>query len=387
MEEYYIEKSPRSSRRRRFLGFVVAAMLGGLIVLLCLPALLPYLLPEADLGQDPNPEQALPWNYKNQDSLQLPDMEYQQTAVVSAVHKVFPAVVGVTRISQSRDWFGRIRPAAPTGYGSGVIISPDGYIVTNYHVVEEAVSVVVTLSNGQEVEAAIVGQDPGTDLAVLKIKPLTDMPWAVLGDSEQLTVGEFVIAIGNPGGPELQRSVTLGIISATDRSFDVYDWVFGLLQTDAAINPGNSGGPLVNMKGEVVGINSVKITDAEGLGFSIPSNLVKSISESLIKEGRVIRPMLGVTIGEITPSLAEAYNLGSDYGLLVTEAPSNGPARQAGIKPEDIIIEIDGVKTEGLRDLRRIISKKSVGDKVDVMVVRGKEKLNFEVTLAELTVR
>jgi serine protease Do len=387
MEEYYIEKSPRSSRWRRFLGLVVAALLGGLTVLLCLPALLPYLLPEADLSQNPNPEQSLPWNYKNQDALQVPDVEYQQTAVVSAVNKVFPAVVGITRISQSRDLFGRIRPAAPTGYGSGVIISPDGYIVTNYHVVEDAVSVVVTLSNGQEVEAAIVGQDPGTDLAVLKIKPLTDMPWAVLGDSEQLTVGEFVIAIGNPGGPELQRSVTLGIISATDRSFDVYDWVFGLLQTDAAINPGNSGGPLVNMKGEVVGINSVKITDAEGLGFSIPSNLVKGISESLIKEGRVIRPMLGVTIGEITPSLAEAYNLGSDYGLLITEAPFGGPARQAGIKPEDIIIEIDGAKTHGLRDLRRIISKKAVGDKVQVTVVRGKEKLKFEVTLAELAVR
>ncbi|HBI56239.1 MAG TPA: peptidase S1 [Firmicutes bacterium] len=387
MEEYYIEKSPRSSRWRRFLGLVAAALLGGLIVLLCLPALLPYLLPAADISQNPNPDQVLPWNYQNQDSLQMPDLEYQQTAVVAAVSKVFPAVVGVTRISQSRDWFGRITPAAPTGYGSGVIISPGGYIVTNYHVVEDAVSVVVTLSNGQEVDAAIVGQDPGTDLAVLKIQPLADMPWAVLGDSGQLTVGEFVIAIGNPGGPELQRSVTLGIISATDRSFDVYDWVFGLLQTDAAINPGNSGGPLVNMKGEVVGINSVKITDAEGLGFSIPSNLVKSISESLIKEGRVIRPMLGVTIGEITPAIAEAYNLGSDYGLLVTETPYGGPARQAGIKPEDIIIEVNGTKTEGLRDLRRIISNKSVGDKVQVTVVRGKEKLNFEVILAELEVR
>ena len=348
MEEYYIEKSPRSSRWRRFLGLVAAALLGGLIVLLCLPALLPYLLPAADISQNPNPDQVLPWNYQNQDSLQMPDLEYQQTAVVAAVSKVFPAVVGVTRISQSRDWFGRITPAAPTGYGSGVIISPGGYIVTNYHVVEDAVSVVVTLSNGQEVDAAIVGQDPGTDLAVLKIQPLADMPWAVLGDSGQLTVGEFVIAIGNPG---------------------------------------NSGGPLVNMKGEVVGINSVKITDAEGLGFSIPSNLVKSISESLIKEGRVIRPMLGVTIGEITPAIAEAYNLGSDYGLLVTETPYGGPARQAGIKPEDIIIEVNGTKTEGLRDLRRIISNKSVGDKVQVTVVRGKEKLNFEVILAELEVR
>jgi len=142
----------------------------------------------------------------------------------------------------------------------------------------------------------------------------------------------------------------------------------------------------VNMNGEVIGINSVKITDAEGLGFSIPSNLVKSISESLIKDGRVIRPMLGVTISEITPSLAEAYNLGSDYGLLVTEAPFGGPANKAGIKPKDIIIAIDDVKIEGIRDLRRIISKKSVGDTITVKVVRGNSTLDFEVTLAELNV-
>lgn len=384
MEEYYYEKS-RSSPWRRFLGLLGAALLGGVIVLLSLPALLPYLLPEKEANID-SKDMVLPWNYENQDSLKMPEFEYQQTAVVSAVNKVFPAVVGVTRISQSQDWFGRVTPAAPTGYGSGVIISPEGYIVTNYHVVEDAVSVVITLSNGKEVEATLVGQDPGTDLAILKIPEMTDMPWAVLGDSEELTVGEFVVAIGNPGGVELERSVTLGIISATDRSFDVYDWVFGLLQTDAAINPGNSGGPLVNMNGEVVGINSVKITDAEALGFSIPSNLVKSISESLIKEGRVIRPMLGVTIGEITPSLAEAYNLGSDYGLLVTEAPPGGPARQAGIMPQDIIIAIDDVKVEGLRDLRRIISKKSVGDTVTIKVVRGKTTLDYVVTLAELDI-
>lgn len=386
MEEYYYDRSNRTSRWRRFLGLLAAALLGGLIVLFCLPALLPHLLPETEANQEPR-DPVLPWNYKDQDSLKVPDLEYQQTAVVSAVNKVFPAVVGVTRISQSQDWFGRLTPATPTGYGSGVIISPEGYVVTNYHVVENAVSVIVTLSNGEEVEASIVGQDPGTDLAVLKIPEMEGMPWAVLGDSEKLTVGEFVVAIGNPGGLELERSVTLGIISATDRSFDVYDWVFGLLQTDAAINPGNSGGPLVNMNGEVVGINSVKITDAEGLGFSIPSNLVKSISESLIKDGRVIRPMLGVTIAEITPSLAEAYDLGSDYGLLVTEAPFGGPANKAGIKPKDIIITIDEVKIEGIRDLRRIISKKSVGDNIAVKVVRGNATLDFEVTLAELDVR
>ena len=386
MDEFYAEKANRQSPWRRFLALLGAAALGGLIVLLCLPALLPHLLPSTDSDQ-PSADPQLPWNYREEYSTPVPNLGYQQTAIVAAVNKVFPAVVGVTRFSQTRDWFGRVQPAAPSAYGSGVIISPEGYLVTNYHVVAGAVSLLVTLSNGQEAEATIVGQDPGTDLAVLKIEPVTGMPWAVLGDSDSLTVGEFAIAIGNPGGPDFQRSVTLGIISATNRTFEVYDWVFGLLQTDAAINPGNSGGPLVNIQGEVVGINSVKITEAEGLGFSIPSNLVKSVSESLIKEGRVIRPMLGVTIGEITPALAEAYNLGSDYGLLVSETPVGGPAFKAGIKPDDIIIEMEGSRIESLRDLRQVISKKTIGDTVQVVVVRGREKVNIQVTLAELEVR
>jgi len=357
------------------LELVAAALVGGLIVLAILPLLLPHMLPKA--------EPILPWNYQDEIQPPAPNLEYQQTAVVKAVNKVAPAVVGVTRISQSRDFFGRVTPPAPSGYGSGVIISPQGYIVTNYHVVEDAISVVVTYSDGQESEAEIVGVDPGTDLAVLKVDPPGQLPWANLGDSDELTVGEFVIAIGNPGGLDLQRSVTLGIVSATERSFDVYDWVFGLVQTDAAINPGNSGGPLVDMNGSVVGINSVKITDAEGLGFSIPSNLVKSVTESLIANGRVIRPMLGVTISEITPSLAEAYGLGSDSGLLVVETP-NGPAKRAGIRPDDIILEVQGTTIKTLRDLRRIISVKTVGEQVDITVLRGDAKISFTVTLADL---
>lgn len=386
MDEYYIEKSNRPSRWRGFWGHVFSAILGGLVVILCLPMLLPVIMPPTDTDQNSNTDLVLPWNYTG-DLLPAPDLDYQQTAVVSAVNKVFPAVVGITRISQIRDGFGRVRSAEPSGYGSGVIISSDGHIITNYHVVEEAVSVIVTLSNGQEMEAEIIGQDGGTDLAVLKIDPIPEMPWAILGDSDQLTVGEYAIAIGNPGGAILQRSVTLGIISATDRSFDIYDWVFGLLQTDAAINPGNSGGPLVNIRGEVVGINSVKITDAEGLGFSIPSNLVKNVSEALIKEGRVIRPMLGVTIGEITPALAEAYKLGSDYGLLVTDTLAGGPARIAGVKSDDIIVEVDEEKITSLRDLRRIISIKTVGESVRVVVVRGGKRLSFDVILTELEIR
>jgi len=374
MEEFYYTQHRRKSPGR-FLELLVAAVVGGLLVLATLPFILPHLLPEA--------EPILPWKYKDDTDYEGPDLEYQQTAVVKAVQRVSPAVVGVTRISQSRDFFGRLLPPAPSGYGSGVIISPQGYIITNYHVVENATEVIVSLSTGEELEAEIVGVDPGTDLAVLKIDALPELPWAELGDSDKLTVGEFVVAIGNPGGLELERSVTLGIVSATDRSFDVYDWVFGLIQTDAAINPGNSGGPLVNLRGEVIGINSVKIADAEGLGFSIPSNLVKSITETLIAHGRVIRPMLGVNIREISPSLAEAFGLSSEYGLLVVNAA--GPAYQAGIRPDDIIVEVEGQRIVSIRDLRRIMSAKSVGDQVEVKVVRGRNEMTFTVTLTELT--
>lgn len=375
MEEYYQANSPRPSHGRRFIDLIVAALAGGLVVLCALPFILPYLLPE----QQP----PLPWQQEEQEPPAV-ELEYQQTAIVAAVNKVSPAVVGITRISQSRDIFGRLMPPQPSGYGSGVLISPDGYIVTNYHVVENAVEVIVTLSDDSEVEAEIVGQDPGTDLAVLKISNQgRTLPWAELGSSDQLTTGEFVIAIGNPSGLEFRRTVTLGIVSATERNFEVYDWVFGLIQTDAAINPGNSGGPLVNMQGQVVGINSVRLLDTEGLGFSIPSNLVKNISESLIAHGRVIRPILGVAIREITPSLAEASNLSSDYGLLVVETP-DGPAKTAGIRPEDIIIEAQGNKIANLRDLRKVISAKSVGDVVEVKILRGSETLTLTVSLADL---
>ena len=375
MEEYYNKKQSRGSGGRLFFQLTAAALLGGLITLGALPMLLPYFLPEPEENQPP-----LPWN-----SAQAPlsgTYEHQQTAIVDAVNSVAPAVVGVTRYVQSRDAFRQSTALVPSGVGSGVIFSPEGYIVTNYHVIEQAAAVVVTLSDGQELEAAIVGHDSGTDLAVLKIDPPAGLPVAVMGDSEKLIPGEYAIAIGNPGGLELQQSVTLGIISATDRSLEVYDWVFGLLQTDAAINPGNSGGPLVNLRGEVVGINSVKLLDAEGLGFSIPSDLVKSVIESLMENGRVIRPMLGVSIRELTQSLAQTYDLETDSGLYVVTA--TGPAYQAGIRPEDVIVEIQGNKIETLRDLRRVLSAKNPNDQVEVTVIRGSSPRTFTVKLADL---
>lgn len=370
-EQYFVPQEKKSWKH--FWSLIAAGCIGGLLALALLPLFLPLFLPE----QQPE----APFYFGVQ-----PDMnqflEHQRTAVVEAVERVAPTVVGITRYVRAP-----FRPASeltPSGVGSGVIFRSDGYIVTNYHVIENAVAVVVTLGDGTELEAEVVGADPGTDLAVLKVKAEQQLPAAVFGDSDQVVTGEHVIAIGNPGGLQLQQSVSLGIVSATDRSIEVYDWVFSLLQTDAAINPGNSGGPLVNARGEVVGINSVKLLNAEGLGFSIPSNLVMSVIDSLIAHGRVIRPMLGVVVQEITPAVARAYNLPVEDGLYVVDIRPGGPAHQAGIRSGDIIFEIERHSIRSLRDLRMALSRKRVGDEVEVKVFREGEHLSATLILADL---
>ncbi len=353
---------------KQFVSLVAAGCIGGLVVLSLLPLLLPFMLPAAEL-EPPVPFLA-----------QSP--EYQQTAIIAAVQKVSPAVVGVTRYTRSP--FSPEEELVQSAVGSGVIFRSEGYIVTNYHVIEGAEEIIITLSQGEEYTAEIIGLDPGTDLAVLRIQAGNDLPVAVFGDSDAVLVGEYVLAIGNPGGLQLQQSVSLGIISAKDRSLEVYDWVFGLLQTDAAVNPGNSGGPLVNIRGEVVGINSVKLLNAEGLGFSIPSNLVVEIIDSLLEHGRVVRPMLGVIIQEVTPSLARAYDLPVEQGLYVVEAPVDAPAYQAGIRPKDIIVAIADVPVGSLRELRLVLSRKQVGDEVEVTFIRNGESQTVKLVLADL---
>lgn len=353
---------------KQFVSLVAAGCIGGLVVLSLLPLLLPFMLPAAE------PEPPVPF------LAQSP--EYQQTAIIAAVQKVSPAVVGVTRYTRSP--FDPEEELVQSAVGSGVIFRSDGYIVTNYHVIEGAEEIIITLSQGEEYTAEIIGLDPGTDLAVLRIQAGNDLPVAVFGDSDAVLVGEYVLAIGNPGGLQLQQSVSLGIISAKDRSLEVYDWVFGLLQTDAAVNPGNSGGPLVNIRGEVVGINSVKLLNAEGLGFSIPSNLVVEIIDSLLEHGRVVRPMLGVIIQEVTPSLARAYDLPVEQGLYVVEAPVDAPAYQAGIRPKDIIVAIADVPVGSLRELRLVLSRKQVGDEVEVTFIRNGESQTVKLVLADL---
>ena len=264
------------------------------------------------------------------------------------------------------------------GAGSGVIISEDGYILTNNHVVENAEEVMVTLSDKKDYKARVIGCDPKTDLAVLKIEAQGSIPAAALGDSEQLKVGDWVVAIGNPFG--LNHTVTSGIVSAKGRVIGAgpYD---DFIQTDASINPGNSGGPLFDTRGKVVGINTAIIPYGQGIGFAIPINTAKPLIPQLVTKGEVTRGYLGVSIQTITPDLAKALKVECLEGALVADVVSGSPAEKGGIKRGDIIIAYDGKKVEDSHDLPAIVAATLVNEEVLVTVLRdGKEeKLAVEV--------
>jgi serine protease Do len=265
--------------------------------------------------------------------------------------------------------------------GSGFIITKDGYILTNNHVIERASEIKVTISGGGDYEAKVVGQDAKTDLALLKINPKNDLPVAVLGDSDKLEVGDWVIAIGNPFG--LEHTVTAGIVSAKGRVIGAgpYD---DFIQTDASINPGNSGGPLFNLKGEVVGINTAIIASGQGIGFAIPINMAKELLPQLKEKGKVTRGWLGVAVQKVTEELAKSFNLPEAKGALVAEVVSGGPAEKAGVKRGDVIIEFNGKEIGEMNELPRIVANTPVGKEVEVKVIRdGKEK-TFKVTIGEL---
>ena len=266
--------------------------------------------------------------------------------------------------------------------GSGFIISKDGFIVTNYHVVKGATEVRVVLKDGSEYKAKIYGTDPKTDIALLKIDPKgRDLPTVKLGDSDKLKVGEWVLAIGNPFG--LSYTVTAGIVSAKGRVIGEgpYD---DFIQTDASINPGNSGGPLVNTDGEVVGINTAIIKNAQGIGFAIPINLAKHIIEQLKEHGRVIRGWLGVYIQDVRPSLAEAMKLPVKHGAIVTKVVPHSPAARGGLRQGDVIVEYNGKKIENSHQLSILVSNTPPGTKVKIKVIRDGEEKVLKVKIGEL---
>lgn len=263
--------------------------------------------------------------------------------------------------------------------GSGFIIDRNGYIVTNNHVIENADEIKVKLSDDTEYDAEIIGRDPNTDLALIKINPKKVLKTLPLGDSDKLKVGSWVTAIGSPFG--LEQTVTAGIVSAKGRTIGSgpYD---DFIQTDASINPGNSGGPLINLKGEVVGINTAIIAGAQGIGFAIPINMAKGIIDQLKDSGEVSRGWLGVGIQELTPELAKYYGIKEKKGVLVTQVNEGDPAGQAGIKVKDIILAVDGIPVHTTRDLSMRIANTPVGQKVTIKLVREGKELNVKVKLA-----
>jgi len=263
--------------------------------------------------------------------------------------------------------------------GSGFIIDKDGFIVTNNHVVEGADNIKVVLKSGKEFDAEVKGRDPNTDLALIKIKPDTDLPVIELGDSDALKVGEWVLAIGNPFG--LEHTVTAGIISAKGRVIGSgpYD---DFIQTDASINPGNSGGPLINMAGQVVGINTAIVAGGQGIGFAIPVNMAKGIIDQLKTKGEVTRGWLGVGIQDLNPELREYYGLKGDKGVLIAQIFPGDPAEKAGLKSGDVILTVNGREVNSSRELSRTIAEAPVGKEVTLDVMRKGKSQDFQVELS-----
>jgi len=265
--------------------------------------------------------------------------------------------------------------------GSGVIVDKEGYILTNNHVIEGADKVKVRLNDGREFTATVKGQDSRTDLAVLHMKS-KDLPVATLGDSDKLEVGEWAIAIGSPFG--LEHTVTVGVISAKGRSGFGTGTYEDFVQTDASINPGNSGGPLINIDGEVIGINAMIIQPGTGIGFAIPINMAKQILNDLIKTGKVVRPWLGISVQDLTPEIAEHFKAKEKEGVLVSQVHPGTGAEKAGLASGDIIMSVDDKPVKNVGELVKEIQKKKVGEKVKLNIIRGGKPLTIEVTTASM---
>jgi serine protease Do len=381
-----------------FKGVVLVALVS-LVVGLGISGALDWLAPSRAvnlMGESGNPD-------SSRTSGQLPDF-------VSLAKKMRPIVVNIstTQISDVRGQqefgspFGEEDPfndfwkrffggPLPRGrqrqqsLGSGFIIDADGSILTNNHVVENAQKIVVKLlGDEQEYEAKVVGRDSKTDIAVIKINTKTNLPTANLGDSDKLEVGEWVVAIGNPFG--LDSTVTSGIVSAKGRHIGQgpYD---NFIQTDASINPGNSGGPLINLRGEVIGINTAIFSRTGGnmgIGFAIPVNLAKELLPQLRGKGKVTRGYLGVLIQKVTPEIAESLGMEHGYGALVANVSKDGPAEKAGVKVGDVIVEFDGKEVKDSGDLPIIVARTPVDKKVRMKVLRDKKEVMLGVAVGEL---
>ena len=321
----------------------------------------------AALLPPPNPPNA-------DDGLALP-------SIADLVEGVETAVASISVESVNR---GAFYDFTDEGAGTGVIVRPDGYIVTNYHVIQDVVGVKAHLPNGESYDAEIVGWDVISDLAVIKIETDENLPVAAWGDSEDVRVGDWVVAVGNAmalkGGP----TVTLGIVSALGRTVKTErDPLYDMIQTDAAINDGNSGGPLLNLAGEVVGINAAMLRQARGIGFAISSETARPIIESLIKHGKMVRPLMGLSAQDVTPAISSRMGLSVDEGIVITRIAEDGPAFSAGLQVGDIALKLDGVPISDMGGFLTMLWTYSVGDAVLLEYMREDKLFETTVELAE----
>ena len=334
--------------------------------------------------------------------------EALQGSFVGVAEHVRPAVVHVGTIQRAKS---RRGPAAPPGaedpffrdffnqffgtegpdprsefrrpgLGSGVIIDKRGLVLTNYHVVKGADEILIRLSDKREYRGQILGTDPKTDLAVVRFQPDHQLTIAALGNSDALRVGEWAIAIGNPFG--LDQTVTVGVISATGRSDVGVATYENFIQTDASINPGNSGGPLLNLRGEVVGINTAIVAAGQGIGFAIPINMVKRVVDQLVDKGKVVRGWIGVGLEPLSPELAQTLGAPGTGGAVVSSTMAGSPAAKAGLQSGDVILTYDKVPVEDYRHMQRLVAETKVGTSVSLELLRKKQKVGVTVTIAEL---
>jgi serine protease Do len=303
-----------------------------------------------------------------------------EDVIVNAVEKVSKSVVNIASVRTVHDQLFRVFPVE--GVGSGVIIDERCHVLTNNHVVDDAQTLKITLTDGSMFDGKVIGTDETTDLAVVKLDSTESLPFAALGNSDNLKIGQIAIAIGNPFGLTGGPTVTTGIVSSLNRKIQFEKGVLELIQTDAAINPGNSGGPLTNTNGEVIGINTAKMPYAHGIGFAVPINIAKSVMTELILNGRVInRPWIGISYVKITRQLAQYYRLPTTEGVLIADVEPYSPADDAGLRKGDIIEAVDGKKIDDTAEISLNVRKKNINDKLTISINRYGRRFEAQLQL------
>ena len=362
-----------SSKGSGFIQALIGAILGSVITMLVISQnILPFMQNINPNTQNNNPQTA---------SINV-EGDNPETIYKAVVQKAMPSVVGITTVSTQNDFFVGARQTS--GVGTGVIVDERGYILTNSHVVDDgaATSVTVLFYDGSKQEAKVLWNEKALDLAVIKVEK-TGLPVAELGDSDTVEVGDISVAIGNPLGLEFERSVTQGIISGLNRSIQISETesIDNLIQTDASINPGNSGGPLLNSKGQVIAINSAKISSAEGLGFAIPINIAKPIVDQFIEKGEFQRVYLGIRGVDVDYyKQATGANLNIETGIYIASVEPGSAAEKAGLKEGDVLVKFDGKDMNQMSKLVRELYTKRPGDSASVEIFRDGKTINVDIT-------